>query len=318
MALPVSSSARPVPNNGVNGGRPVYANQMSDGARGLNVFNAKAFRTAPLTLNTSAGGVPALPTAGAAQVNQVYTPFGMIEMYQQTAQTLLPRLVAASESKGLEVALDQVNNETVEYVPGGNYIGSPYAYTVGTSAPATFRVSLEIEDADGMDQMVIGWRKVQAYQAAAGFITAVDPLYTDFAAIGFAGAVANPNPLRVITDLNDTGTPVITALGFTWADGLIHTLEVRVTGRRALYFINGKRLGDTISKDGLGNTITSQSPITPPAFSFDVGDVLVPFAFFRQDAALSPAYLSSTALLGAVYAGPLSELGLDPSNLQGL
>jgi hypothetical protein len=320
MTMRVPTTRAQAPRLGANGGRPVYARQLSDAARGLGYVNYRP-KAVPVTLAITAGGVAALPTAAAAQVDQVFPPDmngAFIEMYQLTAQTLLPRLVAGTETKGLEIGLDQVNNETTEFVPGGNNNANPFAYTVGTSPKASFRATLEFEDASGCDQLVIGWRKVQAYQATAAFIAATDPIYTDFAAMGFAGTAANPNPLRIITDLNDSGTPVVTTPGFTIADGLIHTLEVQLHGRKVQYWLNGNKLGNTISRDGVGNLITSQTPATPPAFSFDVGDILVPFIFVRQDADISPIYISPNGILPGIECGPLSEMSADDAGLQQL
>lgn len=263
--------------------------------------------------------LPTLPAAADAAdtLTSLYVPGAIghqyIEIYATTAQAIRPLVHA---SKGLEIAGDQVNNESVEYVPGGNRASNPLGYqapnpsagVVGNGA-AFIKATLEIEDADGSDQLVIGYRKLQNYVVPTGFLAATDPLYTDFAAIGFAGAVTNPNQVRTITDLNDQGAvPTVHATNFTIADGGIHTFEVRIIGRRVLYYLNGQLVGGRIAIDGLGAAITAQNTFTPPAYTVDAGDFMVPFIFVRQDAALTLVYIRRLEV------GLLVNAGLDNNN----
>jgi len=318
----VVPSTRQHPARGANGGRPVYAHQMSDGAFGRNYASLRP-KTKPLVHTIGAGGITAFGAVSATQIDVLTFPDNdiVIEFYQNTAQTLLPRLVVGSETDGLEIGLDAVDNETVEYVVGGNHNANPYAYTVGTSKPYSFRATMRVADVSGSDAFGIGWRKVQAYAAATAplFIAAGDPTYTDLAFLGIAAAAAAPATIRTLTDLNDSGVPVVTSTGFTWADTKVHTLEVRLYGRRVYYFINGQRLGDRVAKDGLGAALTAQDTLTPPAFSFDTGDILVPFIFNRY-ATTTPGliHVVPNGVFPGIEVGPLSEMGLDNANLQQL
>ncbi len=274
-------------------------------ARGKYVY--EKINGSPLILNM-AGALAALPTAAAAQVDTILTRGGVgWEMYQTTAQTLGPAYTSGS---GLEIALDQVDNESVEYVPGGNNTFNPLARTLPSSTAAGdtdffFRAKFTLTDASGMDQFGIGWRKQEAFAVPTSF--AVDGIYTDFALFGFAGTAAAANPVRIATDLNNGGTATVTTTGFTWADGLTHELQIRVIGRRAFFLINGIMLGNPVAKDGNGAAITSQNTLTGPVFSFDAGDQLVPFIFCRQDADLTPAFLVEYEI------GALVDVGLDPN-----
>lgn len=251
-------------------------------------------------------GVPALPTAVQGQIDVALSPRGYFyELFQTTAQTLLP---FSHDTKGIEISCDEVNNETVEIVPGGNRSSSPYAFTVGTDTDFFMRAVFEITDADGADQFGIMWRKQEAYQVPTSFLTTGDGIYTDFCLLGFAATVANPNPVNVATDLNNSGSTTVTPLNFTWADTLVHELQLRVIGGRAQFLINGVRAGNPVSKDALGNTITSQSTVTGPSFTFDTGDVLVPSIFLRHDAAVSEDHF-----LRELEIGHLVDIGLDPN-----
>ena len=276
-------------------------------ARGKYVFDK--LNGSPLILNM-AGALAALPTAAAAQVDTMITRGGVgWEMYQTTAQTLGPAYTSGS---GLEIALDQVDNESVEYVPGGNNTFNPFARTMPTSTSAGdgdcfFRAKFTITDASGLDQFGIGWRKQEAFAVPTSFLTTGDGIYTDFALFGFAGTSANPNPVRISTDLNNSGSATVTSPGFTWADGLTHELQIRIIGRRAFFLINGILLGNPIAKDGNGAAITSQTTTSGPVFSFDTGDQLIPFIFCRQDADLSPVFLVEYEI------GNLVDVGLDPN-----
>lgn len=262
----------------------------------------------PVVAVSSAG---AIPTASQGQIDGITLPGttgGLLEYFQTTAQTLIPAWTLAS--LGVEAALDQVENETVEYVPGGNSSVNPFAYTVNTSPPMIFRVAFSITDVSGMDQFGIGWRKQEAYAVPVSFLTTGDGVYTDFFGVGFAATSADPNTVRRFSDLNNSGSTLVDSVGFTWADGLTHVLEIRLKGRYPTVYINGIRAGQPIAKDGLGGAITSQTTLAQATqYAFDVDDILVPFIFIRQDADLTPVYIK------AIQVGLASSFGLDAGNV---
>lgn len=321
MTMPVSTDGGFDPRKGTQGGQKTYANQVSSAVNRINYASLRP-KTKPRVLTIGSGGVPALPTASATQIDVCTFPDNLIELelYQNTAQTLLPRLVVGSESNGLEIGLDLVDNETVEYVVGGNHLANPYAYTVGTSKPAFFRCTIKLADGSGTDNLGIGWRKVQAYAAATDpiFLAATDPIYTDFCFLGIAAAAADNPTLRTVTDVANSGVPVVTSTGFTWADGKTHCLEIRLSGTHAFYYINGVKLGSgPITVDGLGAALTSQTPLAQPSVTFTAADVFVPFIFNRF-ATTSPAviYIVPNGTYPGIEVGPLSEIGLDNNNLE--
>src|SRR5467141_364122 len=181
---------------------PVFASDLSSGLRQGKYFSLERMAIQPHMLNygTQAAPVslPTLPVAGDAQDTITVIDFGgplgaYVEMYHTTAQALKPLVHA---TKGIEIALDQVNNETVEYVVGGNRASSPYAYLAGTDPGMVIRASFEITAANGLDQFGIGFRKQEAYVVPTSWLSGGAPTYTDAVLFGFAGAVASPNQVR--------------------------------------------------------------------------------------------------------------------------
>lgn len=258
-------------------------------------------QTAPVT-------VPTLPTAVQDNVNAIVIPhaFGnhFIEMYQTTAQTLMPSRHA---TKGIEIALDQVDNESVEYVLGGNHAKNPLGFTCGTDPGVYHEVTFEIPDASGMDQFGIFLRKQENYVVPTSFLSTGDALYTDFVMFGFAAAKADPNPLGIAYDFNNSGSTTVFAPNFTVADNSIIKLAMWVSQRYVKFAINGVPLGGRVAKDALGTAITAQNTLTPPtAIRFDSGDFLIPGIFVRQDADLTPVYMKS------VLCAQMLEVGMQP------
>lgn len=269
------------------------------------------FSAPPLWLNDGATGVTALPTGVAAQTDVAVSQNGNVyELYQTTAQTILP---FAHATKGWEISCDEVDNETVEIVPGGNSSVSPLAFTLPSSTAAGdtdffMRAVFEITDADGSDQFGIGFRKQEAFAVPTSFLTTGDGIYTDFVLFGFAATVANPNPVSIAYDQNNSGSTTVQAANFTWADTLVHELQIRVIGRKPQFLINGIRLGNPVAKDFLGNAITSQSTVTGPVITLDEGDIMIPFIFLRHDAAVA-----EDTFLRELEIGHLVDIGLDPN-----
>jgi hypothetical protein len=314
---------------GRRGSRPynrLYMDSPAKKARGVYSEDFRKTAQYPLLYNiTAATGIAAFDTAAAPAYAQgsthvVKTAGGLyMEVFATTAQTIMPILTPGT---GLEIGLDKVNNESVEYVPGGNSAYSPFAYTVGTTQPYTFRVALNFADVSGSDQFLVGWRKQETFAVPTSFLTTGDGIYTDFFGMGFCATVANPNPIGIAYDVNNGGSTFANTVGFTWADGLTHVLEVRLGGSRVRAYINGAPLGGTVKTDGLGGAITGQatSSAGTTAFNaldgdtdgikgFDTGDILIPFIFSRFDATTPGAiYIQGLEI------GPTSEFGWDTSN----
>ena len=295
-------------------GRSIRAGQiqpyhLADGFRKRRYFFEKFGPIASVQqfgTQTTPVSVPTLPTAAADNVARIVTGMGnVIELYSTTAQTLLP---VPHATKGWDIAGDAVDNEAFEMVPGGNSALSPLAFITGTDANFFISVTLELTDASGSDQMLIGFRKVEPYIVPTSVLTTGDGIYTDFYGVGFAATKANPNPVSVASDVANGGSTTVSAVGFTWADTLKHKIDVWVVGRVPRVFINGVQLGGRVAKDAAGAAITAQSTKAAHAYTFGNALTLVPWIFVRHDAdVLEAAYISE------VEVGLLEAKGQDPA-----
>lgn len=279
--------------------KQIRRGQLCDwyGTGGSAGYNMAVWNTANL----------AVASSGAAQIDGFVLPGaignGYVEMYQSVGQALYPKWDATNH--WLEIGGDQVDNDAVEYNPGGNSADSPFAYVVGTSIPVVMRAALTIEDVSGSDSIFFGWRKQEPGQATPYSTPASpDPVYTDV-----YGFQINAGTVNAYSDLNNGGTATVTDTLFDWADGKTHVLEMRIYGRKPKLFINGVPLGGTVKVDGTGAALTAQPTIGPPAFSFDLTDTLIPSIYILQKGA-------DLTLVGlkALQIGPLVSFGLDPNN----
>lgn len=309
------------PSRCVREGYKLNQFMMSDAVRAGKVMafghlGASIPSTRPLILQhgTQAApvSVPTLPTAVQDNIDTIMLPGcignNIVEMHQTTAQTLMPLLHA---TKGWEIALDQVDNETVQYVLGGNNANNPLSYLVGTDPGMVLRATFEITTNNGSDQFGILVRKQENYVVPTSFLSGGSSGYTDCALFGYAAAVTSPNVIRASTTVG-SAVSVVSSTGFTVTSGSIITLEMRIRqGGKVTYFINGSSCdgGSRVTKDGAGTTITSQTPTQPNSYTFTSGLRLIPSIFVRQDAA------TTTVFLRRLFCGPLVEDGLDMPNL---
>lgn len=166
-------------------------------------------------------------------------------------------LAPVFSSDGYNIGFDQTNGEGVELTRGITS-RSPSAVVVGTDK-AYFEFQVSIEDVSGVGELAVGFRKTQAYQLA------LDD-YTDMAVLNVQGGTIN-----LETILNN-GATTTTNTGETVADNETVTLRVEVyTDGTCSYFVDGVRV------------------LASNTFTFDSGDVLVPFVHFVNSADLAGA-----------------------------
>lgn len=311
----------------VDKNKRIYPYQLSPSARkqaGVGKYFSMDFmggqQPVVYTAAGHAAGWPVIATAqGAAATNKLVFPGidAHWDVYTDTAATIAPYI--GTSGSGLDISMDQTDNDVVEFVPGLNNTSNPYAMTVGTDPDFFIKGRFKVTDADGSDQFGIGWRKQQAFGVSTNFIATGDPIYTDYVLLGFAGTVASPNQVRWSAALNDIGASANVCqtgtTSFFVSDGQTVEWEVRVVGRKPLLFINGSRVGNIIAVDGLGAAITAQqtaggtvTEATAGTFLFDIGDVLVPFITLRHDAALA-----NGTFLQRLEGGHVRDVGKDPA-----
>jgi hypothetical protein len=178
-------------------------------------------------------------------------------------QTIVAPVIGAD---GLTISLDLTVAEGIEITAGITAL-SPHAFVVGTDPAFFFKARLKVADASGVNPLLVGFRKAEAYQATY-------TNYADYAAIGIIGTSAT-NLIKITTEAAGGGN-TDTDTTQTWADGAIKTLEVYVSAAGVVTY-----------KINTGSGAGGAAPTVTAAFSFTAGDVVVPFIYMLH-AATSP------------------------------
>jgi hypothetical protein len=209
-------------------------------------YTFEEFKCNPVTSKRLGGAV----TGTAGDVNLALFPETAFEWHVKGTQTIL---APAATATGWDVNQDQTDNDGIE-VTQGILSRSPGCFTVGTDVAFFFSVKLKIADVSGTDDCAIGFRKAEAYQAN------VD----DYDEGAFLNVISGA--INIETILNN-GATTTTDTTNTWADGATKTLKVLVSAAGVVTY-----------------QIDGAAPTTVAAFTFDSGEVLVPF-FFMLNAA---------------------------------
>lgn len=156
-------------------------------------------------------------------------------------------------TSGLDISLDAADNEGAEYCLGIN-AHNKGVFVVGTSPAFFAKMKFTIGDVSDTDDCAFGFRKVEAYQAN------IDD-YDEMAVLNVISGNIN-----IETILNG-GATTTTDTTDDWADAGTHTLEILISAAGVVtYKIDG---GD---------------PTTTAAFTFDAGEVVVPFMYLLHAA----------------------------------
>lgn len=200
------------------------------------------FQAAPLC--TSKLGTAATGSTG--DENVMLIERNAFEYHVLGTQTLL---APVQLSTGLNVAMDQSASDGLE-ITQGILNNSRMAFTIGTHA---FYGSCKwiMSDVSDLAECAFGFRKAEDYQAA------IDD-YDDMACFNIqAGQV------EIHTIINDNATVETDTEETDWLDGAAHTVEVHVDIDGVVTFLY----------DGA-------APETTKTFTFDDGDVVIPFFHF--------------------------------------
>ena len=212
-------------------------------------YTLEQFESDPVCTK-KAGGAPGAATG---DENAMCLGKNMFEYHILGAgQTITAPSIVAT---GLLVSLDKVNDEGAEYSQG-ILARSKQAFVVGTDA-FYFKLKFSIADVSGADEVAVGFRKAEAYQAN------IDA-YADMATLNVISG-----DITIETIIGDAAT-VPTDTTDDWANGATKTLEVYVSKAGVV----------TYKVDGA-------APTTVAAYTFTDALTVVPF-FHLLHAATTP------------------------------
>jgi hypothetical protein len=213
---------------------------------GKHIF--ENFDTTPV-MSLKGGGATAGTTGAQNMCKLNYSNWEQVIL--GAGQTLIAPVMGAT---GLNVSGDAADNEGFEFSTGIT-AGDKAHFTVGTDAAFFARLRFTIADVSDTDDCAFGFRKAEAFQAN------VDD-YDEMAALNVISG-----DIKIETILND-GATTTTDTTENWADAATHTLEVDVSAAGAVTY-----------------KIDGHAPSTTAAFTFDTGEVVVPFFYFLHAAA---------------------------------
>lgn len=183
--------------------------------------------------------------------NTIVGPGGSVFSYLPLVTSTITAPV--SSTSGLQAVLDDTSGEGIEFTTSTT--DTTAGFVAGTNA-GSVKVIASIDVVAGLAEFAVGFRK----QAAA--VAAIDN-YTDFAVLN-----AQAGTINIETALNNAATTT-TDTTTDWADTEVHEFEVRVgIDRIAKFFVDGVEVTGVLSAD----------------FTFDSGDVLIPFVHALQSA----------------------------------
>jgi len=203
----------------------------------------------------------AAPTGATGDVNLMHLQDGclMEQFILGAGQTIIaPRMTA----NGLNLALDQTDDEGAEYNFGAARNNSKHAYTIQTSAAFFIEAEIYVGDLSGCEPLWMGFRKVQANDADY-------TNYTDFYVLGINNATSATN-VTVGGRLNSGGITLQDTTDAWGGDAASQTLKILVS---AAGVITAEVGGVAVS--------------APLAQTFDNTDVVVPFIHFLHDTDLA-------------------------------
>lgn len=212
--------------------------------------------TTPFALSNANAGGPPRGTTG--DINNLVMANGNFFNYHvKVTQTLLGPIWV---NPGLNIAQDLTDDDGIEYNHGVG-ANTPIQFTVGTDPAFFCRCRFTIADVSGTDDCAFGFRKREANQAA------IDN-YDEMAALNVISG-----DITIETILNNAAT-TSTDTTNNWADGETHALAVYVSSAGVVTY-----------------TIDDAAPAATAAFTFDSGEVVIPFFYFLH-AATSPGAIT--------------------------
>lgn len=161
----------------------------------------------------------------------------------------------AMTANGLNIGLDQNADDGAELYVGVNG-ASGHGAIIGTTPAFKASLTFQIADVSGTDDFHFGFRRAET-------VNGTFDNYLDAASIGFVTS-ANPAAIQLETILNNAGTTT-TDTTDTVADGTSIKFTVLVSAAGAVTYL-----------------IDGVAPSTTAAFTFDDGDLVIPFIHYLQ------------------------------------
>jgi len=193
----------------------------------------------------------------------------------------IPATDTAATQAGFDLQMDCETGGAdvgLEVVVGGGPMGGNHALTVGTHSgyiDATFQTP----DWTDFDCVAIGWRKVEDFDDGHVPIlkassNAADGIYADYAVFGNMG----DTNLETVTQLNTGGSNTLTDLGGSVpVDNQNLRIKIHVSS------------GGVVTYGFVVNAVAGAGALAQPAsvaaFTFDDGDVIVPYIATLSDTA---------------------------------
>ena len=189
---------------------------------------------------------------------------------QLTTLTLGDNTETAIAESGINLQMDSANtDDTGIQIDCGVNAASPCKVIIGSDKGMSIEATFFTSDWSLHDCVVIGFRKIETVVNGFGNVVAAetgDALYTDFAVFGVMGST---NSLQTLTDLNDSGVPVLTDTTNLAVDSqnLKLKVEVNKSGTVSYYY----KVNDVSTSSSFS------TPSITASFTFDSGDIIVPF-----------------------------------------
>lgn len=166
----------------------------------------------------------------------------------------------AMTANGLNIGLDQTALDGAEFYVGING-ASGRAAIIGTTPAFEASITFQIADVSGTDDFHFGFRRAET-------VNATFDDYLDVASIGCVTS-ANPMLIQLETILNNQGTTTTNTTD-TLADATSIKFTVKVSSAGVVTYL-----------------IDGVAPSTTATFTFDDGDLVIPFIHYLQHADLT-------------------------------
>lgn len=182
----------------------------------------------------------------------------------------------ASGNLAFPLDANVTDGPTAQEMSFGITSGSKAAYTVGSflgDKKVYIEANIAVADVTDLDQFFLGFRKAEAYQAEPDN-------YDELAAwhVGETGATVADGQINIATIINGAATVYTDTTETDWADTKAYRLRMEVSNDGTCKF----KITAAAASHAAAATATLAEPTVTKAFTFDSGEVIVPFFFYEN------------------------------------